>query len=71
MQFRGVFAIYYDFLKLFKMKYRIERVKYNDGTNSPWWRIAIYKNGMRYDESEQYSSFLYTLKLWIKAMLFL
>ena len=53
------------------MKYRIERVKYNDGSNSPWWRIAIYKNGMRYDESEQYSSFLYTLKLWIKAMLFL
>lgn len=49
------------------MKYKIEKVKYDDGSYSPWWRIAIYKNGMRYDESPQYSSFLYTLKLWLKA----
>lgn len=51
------------------MKYKIERVKYDDGTISPWWRIAMYKNGQRCGESTQYSSFLYTLKLWLKATL--
>jgi hypothetical protein len=51
------------------MKYRIERVKYPDGSKSPWWRIAIYKNGQRYGESEQYSSFFYTFWLWLKATL--
>ena len=49
------------------MKYKIERVRYGDGTKSPYWRIAIYKDGICYDESPQYSSFIYTLKLWFKA----
>ena len=51
------------------MKYRIERVKYPDGSKSPWWRIAIYKNRMRWAESSQYSSFFYTFWLWLKATL--
>lgn len=51
------------------MKYKIERVKYPDGSKSPWWRIVMYKHGQIYGESEQYSSFFYTLKLWFEATL--
>lgn len=53
------------------MKYRIKRVRYDDGTKSPWWKIVIYKNGKPYDESTaQYSSFFDVLKLWVKATIF-
>ena len=50
------------------MKYRIKRVRYDDGTKSPWWKIVIYKYGKPYDESiAQYSSFLDVFRLWLKA----
>lgn len=53
------------------MKYKIKRVRYNDGTKSPWWKIVIYKNGKPFDESQtQYSSFFTVFKIWLKATLF-
>lgn len=52
------------------MKYKIKRVRYNDGTKSPWWTIIIYKDGKPFDESEtQYSSFWTIFKIWLKAIL--
>lgn len=53
------------------MKYKIKRVRYPDGSKSPYWKIVIYKNGRPFDESEQqYSSLLYTIKLWLLATIF-
>lgn len=52
------------------MKYRIERAKYKDGIKSPFWLIVIYKNGIRIGESYQYSSLLYTIKEWIRVLIF-
>ena len=53
------------------MKYKINRVRYNDGTKSPWWTIVIYKNGKLFDELKtQYSSFWTVFKIWLKATLF-
>ena len=49
------------------MKYRIKRVYYPDGDKAPWWKIMIYKNGLPYGESAQYSSLFYTIKLWFLA----
>ena len=52
------------------MKYRIKRVKYNDGTKSPWWTIMVYKNGKPVGESAtQYSSLWTIFKIWLKAIL--
>jgi len=52
------------------MKYRIKRVKYEDGTKSPWWTIVIYKNGLPFDESPvQYSSFWSVFKIWLATIL--
>lgn len=53
------------------MKYKIKRVRYDDGSKSPWWTIVIYKNGRPFDELEtQYSSFWTVFKLWLIATLF-
>lgn len=53
------------------MKYKIKRVRYDDGSKSPWWTIVIYKNGRPFDELEtQYSSFWEVFKLWLIATLF-
>ena len=53
------------------MKYKIKRVRYDDGSKSPWWTIVIYKNGRPFDEMEtQYSSFWTVFKLWLIATLF-
>jgi len=49
------------------MKYKLERVRYNDGTKSPFWMIGIYKNGVRFDESPQYSSFWYAFWEWMRV----
>lgn len=49
-----------------KTRYKIRRVRYEDGTKSPWWTIDIYKNGRLFDESQiQYSSFWAVFKIWI------
>lgn len=52
------------------MKYRIKRVYYPDGEKSHWWKIMIYKNGIPFDESPQYSSLLYTIRQWILVNIF-
>ena len=36
------------------MRYKIKRVRYDDGTKSPWWTIVIYKNGQPFDERKWY-----------------
>ena len=51
------------------MRFKIERVRYDDGEKAPWWKILIYKNGLPFGESPEYSSFFYTLKLWVLATL--
>ena len=49
-----------------KTRYKIRRVRNEDGTKSPWWTIDIYKNGRLFDESQtQYSSFWVVFKIWI------
>lgn len=49
-----------------KTRYKIRRVRNEDGTKSPWWTIDIYKNGSLFDESQtQYSSFWVVFKIWI------
>lgn len=52
------------------MKYKIKRVYYPDGEKSNWWKIVIYKNGLPFDESPQYSSLWYTIKQWFLATIF-
>ena len=53
------------------MRYKIKRVRYDDGTKSPWWTIVIYENGRPFDELQtQYSSFWTIFKIWLKATLF-
>lgn len=50
------------------MRFKIKRVRYSDGEKSPWWKIEIYKDGRLYDESDQqWSSLLYTIKVWFIA----
>ena len=50
------------------MMFKIKRARYSDGEKSPWWKIEIYKDGRLYDESDQqWSSLLYTIKVWFIA----
>ena len=47
------------------MTYKIQRVRYDDGTKAPWWKILIYKNGKLFDEyPQQYSSLYDAIKFW-------
>lgn len=49
------------------MRYRIERVRYKDGDKSPFWEITVYKNGIAFDESPQYSSLWFTIMEWLRV----